>query len=67
MAYIIKPSTFGVGYSIFRLEVKDGKRVEIYLADATSISEAKALCPNATSVFCPSLERTEIAKYSAVS
>ena len=53
MTYVIEPSTFGIGYSIFRLEVKDGKRIKRYLADAYSVAEAKALCPGAETIVSP--------------
>lgn len=66
MTYVIEPSTFGIGYSIFRLEVKDGKRVKIYLADAPTISEARQLCPGAAHIFCPSMERAETNKQYSV-
>ncbi len=54
MTYIIKPSTFGVGYSIFRQEVDaKGQRIERYLTDATTLTEAKAMCPDAAVLVCP--------------
>ena len=54
MTYVVKPSTFGIGYSVFRLEAKDGQRVEIYVADVTSPAEAEALLggDNVT-ILCP--------------
>ena len=52
MTYVITPSTFGIGYSIFRLEVEDGNEVRVYLTDANSVSEARMLCPGATEVIC---------------
>ena len=53
MAYVIKPSAFSHGYSIFRVEIVDGIRVERYIADALSLAEAHLLCPNATFIACP--------------
>tara|TARA_R110002126_G_scaffold14054_17_gene59834 strand:+ start:904 stop:1101 length:198 start_codon:yes stop_codon:yes gene_type:complete len=52
---MIKPSAFGVGYSIYTLSVDaEGKRHERYLTDATTLNEAKQLCPDAVDLVCPS-------------
>ena len=53
MTYVIEPSAFGVGYSIFRVEVIDGERVKRYIADVDSVVEARSLCPDAEDVYSP--------------
>lgn len=47
MTYVVEPSTFGVGYSIFRIKTKDGVDQKIYLIDVPSEAEARKLCPGA--------------------
>ena len=53
MTYVIEPSTFGIGYSIFRLDIINGKHVKAYLADVPTVAEGKALCVNAIDIFSP--------------
>ena len=45
MTFIIEPSTFGIGYSIFRMKIVDGKEVKVYVAEARTVAEAKGLVP----------------------
>jgi len=57
MSYVVKPSTFGVGYSIFRLEVTEtGERVESYLGETPSVEVAKIMYPGAKIFVCPTEE-----------
>ena len=39
MTYIIEASTFGIGYSVFRLEHTAGKNVKRYITHVDSVEE----------------------------
>jgi len=52
MTYVIEPSAFGFGYSIFKIRDVDGNRIKHYLTDALNLVEARALCPDAVSIVC---------------
>lgn len=51
MTYKIEPSTFSIGYSIFRITIVDGKEFKVYIADAPTVEEAKLLVPLKQRVF----------------
>lgn len=57
MTYVIEPSTFGIGYSIFRVDTVDGKDVKVYIADVPTVAEAGIYCPNAVEIICPAEAR----------
>ena len=54
MTYVIEASSFGIGYSIFRMEMVDGQRIKRYIADVPTVAEGKILCVNAVEIICPS-------------
>ena len=62
MTYVIEPSSFGIGYSIFRLDDKGGDTIKTYIADAVSVKEAKTLCPGATSIVHPAEDNSTKAR-----
>jgi len=51
MTFTVEPSTFGIGYSIFRVKIvysrahPEGREVKVYVADVKTVAEAKALVP----------------------
>jgi hypothetical protein len=59
MTYVVEPSSFGIGYSIFRLEVKDGNEVKTYVADVDSVDMAVTMLggDNVT-ILCPAGHNT---------
>jgi len=56
MTYVIEPSTFGIGYSIFLLKVVDGATVKTYVADVPTVEEGRTLCVGATEIICTAEE-----------